>query len=197
MTAAPSLAGAVLAVAAPGAEAGRAAVVACISPTTDAPHEARMDALAPRAVHDALNAIDVESFYAAKVAVIPDGPAKAAGLNAGRRAAAPDLPPVQLVLAGRVGERGVPHLDRVPLPVCHGGGHERRTVDGPLDGSALPPPGPLTAGSERPGCVHPGARFVASGAGARCGSEQDRGDRTEGRCDAGNSQERPHETIGR
>jgi len=121
------------------AEAGRAAVIACISPTTDAPHEARMYAMASLAVHDALNAIDrrsefyaqpfrapawasvdaavaaasrdtlipglravtgpfvpcldaavadVESYYAAKVAAIPDGPAKTAGLNAGHQAAA-------------------------------------------------------------------------------------------------------------
>ena len=76
VAAALSLAGAALAVAAPGAEAarpqstavldwnaeaGRAAVIACISPTTDAPHEARMYAMASLAVHDALNAIDRRS----------------------------------------------------------------------------------------------------------------------------------------
>jgi hypothetical protein len=154
MTAALSVAGAAFAAVAPAAEAahsastavldwnaeaGRAAVIACISPTTDAPHEARMYAMSSLAVHDALNAIDrraeffaepfrapawasvdaavaaaahdslipglravtgpfvpcldaavadVESFYAAQLAAIPDGPAKTAGLDAGHRAAA-------------------------------------------------------------------------------------------------------------
>ena len=80
VAAALSLAGAALAVAAPGAEAarpqstavldwnaeaGRAAVIACISPTTDAPHESRIVRMASLAVHDALNAIDRRSeFYA-------------------------------------------------------------------------------------------------------------------------------------
>ena len=43
------------------AAAGRAAITACISPFTDAPHEARMYAMSSLAVHDALNAIDRRS----------------------------------------------------------------------------------------------------------------------------------------
>lgn len=121
------------------ANAGRAAVAACISPADDPLHESRMYAMMHSAIHDALNAIDrrsrpyayharvpgwaspeaavaaaaravlvstvseipapfpqlcrdagiasAEADYVAALAAIPDGDAKALGIQAGRAAA--------------------------------------------------------------------------------------------------------------
>lgn len=122
------------------ANAGQAAIAACISPTANPLHESRMYAMSHVAIHDALNAIDrrsrpyafdgqadplastdaavataardvlvpligqipapfpqecldagiasVEADYAAALEVIPEGPAKAAGIEVGTASAA-------------------------------------------------------------------------------------------------------------
>jgi PAP2 superfamily len=141
-TAAPSQADAVSddVVSAWNANAGKAAIAACISPVDNPLHESRMYAMTHVAIHDALNAIDrrsrpyaldtrarrgaspeaavaaaahdvlvpllaeipapfppecgaagvtsVEGDYATALAAIPDGPAKARGIEVGEAAAA-------------------------------------------------------------------------------------------------------------
>jgi hypothetical protein len=69
------------------ANAGRAAVAACISPGDDPLHESRMYAMMHIAVHDALNAIDRRSRPYAFEAVAPAG----ASWNAAVAAAARDV----------------------------------------------------------------------------------------------------------